>query len=169
MAGNDIRRVTRQCPLGRAAGEPLPCIRPNVGHMGVNTRGALVLRQMYERALDAERSKMAAIPVERIHGPVLFVSGADDQVWPSERMGWELMARLRQAGHPFRCEHLVQDDAGHGPGRLPGVPAAATESIDPVTGLRVALGGTSAGNARSAATAWPVIVRFLRQALGVNP
>ncbi len=54
------------------------------------------------RAMDA-----AAIRVERINGPVQFVSASQDEFWPSREMSDAMMARLKQ--HDFRhpAEHLV--------------------------------------------------------------
>lgn len=42
-----------------------------------------------------------AIPVEKIHGPVLLLAGKDDQIWPSPVFVDRILARLRRFGHPY--------------------------------------------------------------------
>lgn len=55
----------------------------------------------------------AAIPVEKIRGPILLVSGTDDQVWPSGEFCAVIAARLKKAGHPFEVKHLIIEKGGH--------------------------------------------------------
>ncbi len=54
----------------------------------------------------------AAIPVERINGPVYFVSASQDEFWPSREMSDAMMARLKQHGFWHSAEHLVVE-GGH--------------------------------------------------------
>lgn len=58
----------------------------------------------------------AAIPVEKIAGPLLLISGTADTVWPSTKMAAMLMARLRQHRHPYQSQHLQLEGVGHGVG-----------------------------------------------------
>jgi hypothetical protein len=46
----------------------------------------------------------AAIPVERIGGPVLLISSTGDEMWPATRMSRRLISRLEANGfaHPHR-------------------------------------------------------------------
>jgi hypothetical protein len=53
---------------------------------------------------------------ERINGPVLLVSGDDDQLWPSSYMAAEIMQRLHSSSHAFADEWLHYPNAGHGIG-----------------------------------------------------
>ena len=100
----------------------------------------------------------AEIPVERINGPVLLLSGKDDQIWPSTLMAERVMDRLRRNRHPYRYVHLSYDGAGHW------LPIA----YEPVRGLRqgmkLALGGTPEGTSRAQADCWPKILDFLLSA-----
>jgi dienelactone hydrolase len=95
------------------------------------------------------------IPVENIHGPVLLLSGKDDQKWPSSMMAARLMERLRQHGHPYADRHLSYAGAGHW---IPDeyLPTAGS-------GHRM-IGGTPAGTARAQADSWPKILQFFIQA-----
>ena len=54
----------------------------------------------------------AAIPVERINGPVYFVSASQDEFWPSREMSDAMMARLKHHGFRHTAEHLVVE-GGH--------------------------------------------------------
>lgn len=72
-------------------------------------------RRAYERPLEGNVATLSAasIPVEKIGGPVLLVSGADDQIWPAARLSEMVVDRLRANGHPFAYEHLSYEGAGH--------------------------------------------------------
>jgi hypothetical protein len=64
-------------------------------------------RPFNERALRDERAVAhASIAVENINGPVMLISGVDDQLWPSTRLSKVAMERLRAHDHPFPYEHL---------------------------------------------------------------
>lgn len=69
--------------------------------------------QGYTIALrNAKQATLASIPVENINGPVLLVSGAKDEMWPSAPMSERLMARLAEAKFAFPYEHLALE-TGH--------------------------------------------------------
>lgn len=55
----------------------------------------------------------ATIPVEKINGPILLVSGNDDQVWPSSRMADMIENRLKENAFTFTCLNLKYDNSGH--------------------------------------------------------
>ena len=55
----------------------------------------------------------AAIPVERINGPVYFMSATEDEMWPSREMADAMMKRLQARGFRHHAEHLVVA-GGHG-------------------------------------------------------
>jgi dienelactone hydrolase len=101
------------------------------------------------------------IPVERINGAVLLISGRDDEVWPSTAMSDAIVARLRQHrfAHPF--EHLAYDHAGHGIGR----PFTSTMELNsrrhPLTGRIVRMGGTPSGTAKARADSWRRMLAFV--------
>jgi len=113
----------------------------------------------------------AAIPIERIRGTVLLVSGEDDRMWPSRWLAERAMERLaasRHTGpHPPPHVHLTYPGAGHAVGHPPGLPEppAVFTSED---GTTLDLGGSKSGNARSAERAWPRITDFLGKHLGAS-
>jgi dienelactone hydrolase len=100
----------------------------------------------------------AEIPVENIHGPVLLLSGTDDQIWPSSFMATRVMERLRQHRHPYEDEHLSYDGVGH-PIPFEYVPTAGSRRRS-----RLMVGGTPEGTALAQADSWPKILRFLTKA-----
>jgi len=55
----------------------------------------------------------ATIPVEKIKGPILMVSGTDDQLWPSAEFSNMVMERLEKYNHPHERQHLSYEGAGH--------------------------------------------------------
>jgi dienelactone hydrolase len=121
-------------------------------------------------ALDRQRQiAKAEIPVERIQGPVLLISGRDDQMWPAHLFA-KLVARRRgETGRRLGDTRLRYAHAGHAAGRLPGLPAAPTIACDPKDRVCYSLGGTKEANARSALDAWPRTLAFLRHNLGPAP
>ena len=108
---------------------------------------------------DAEAVEKAAIAVERIKGPVLLVSGKDDDMWPSALMADKVVERLKKHNHPFPYGHLSYAGAGHGI-RKAYLPAAGTVSTP-----QFALGGNEEANAKAQADSWPKVLKFLQQSL----
>lgn len=115
---------------------------------------------VYAGALPAlPKDSPAIIPVERINGPVLLVSGQADSLWPSGPMSDQVMARLDERHFRFRHEHLSYPDAGHA---AFGAPIAAD---NPRLPMLTQLGGTVAGNLAARADGWPKVLAFLKAAL----
>ena len=73
-----------------------------------NLRGAFETIMRDEAAM-----QHAAIAVEKINGPVQFVSASRDEMWPSKEMADAMMLRLEANGFLHHSEHLVVQ-GGHG-------------------------------------------------------
>lgn len=58
---------------------------------------------------DQAAMNRAAIKVENINGPLLFLSATEDEFWPSQKMSEDMMSRLQEKNfsHPF--EHIILD------------------------------------------------------------
>jgi dienelactone hydrolase len=112
---------------------------------------------------DAAAVERAAIPVERIQGPVLLVSGLDDQMWPSTLMAEQVMARLRAHQHPYPFTHLTYADAGHSAAGQPYLPTTVNSGRHPVRQVVFTQGGTAQATAAAQADAWPRVLRFLQE------
>jgi hypothetical protein len=140
-------------PSWTSGGRPVPYV-----HYDESATFTSVL-DLYQRSL-AKAPADAAIPVERINGPVLLVSARDDRIWPSAAMGEQVMTRLDKAHFRFGHTHLAYDNAGH---------AGFGEALPPGTTVPPAmlaqLGGTAEGNLAMRADAWPKILAFLDKAL----
>jgi uncharacterized protein len=132
-------------------------VAPEFGERGMRTR------PVYDAALAQwSRSAPGAIAVENIGGPVLLLSGADDQMWPSAEMGSALRDRAAESGSAAKVEHVVYPGAGHlllGLGPIDPQPESPPPFFD--------FGGTPEGARSAAADAWPRISNFLHGALDV--
>lgn len=119
----------------------------------ISTRG------FYEHALENETAVAAAsIAVEKIEAPMLLVSGTDDRLWPSTRLSEMAIERLRAHDHPFPCEHLRYEGAGHLIS-LPGYePARSWER-------RFEMGGSREANEFANADSWTKVLGFLKEHL----
>lgn len=109
----------------------------------------------------------ARIPVERIAGSVLLVSGSDDGFWPSEAYSDQVVADLKAAGHARPVEHLANPDAGHAI-EFPFVPTTLIAKPHPVAGVVLDGGGTPLGNARANRLSWSRVLGFLNEAQAVH-
>ncbi len=61
---------------------------------------------------DKEAVRKAEIPVEKINGPILILSGKDDDQWPASEMSNEIVRRLKENNFKHFYSH-VQLDGGH--------------------------------------------------------
>lgn len=65
------------------------------------------LRTAYVRMLEDDAAVLrAAIPVERINGPVFLLSAREDEFWPSTEMSERIEERLAANGFRFHHRHL---------------------------------------------------------------
>lgn len=111
----------------------------------------------------AEGDKQAEIAVEHINGPVLLISGGDDQLWPADLLSETVISRLREHNHPYDYEHKNFPKAGHSFG-IPGLPT--TQSVvSPFGKGALLLGGTPKDNAHAQYAAWQIVKDFLKNNL----
>jgi dienelactone hydrolase len=147
-------------------GEAVPFIalaRPLVPEVVLMTESLLEdrpigTRAFYERALGDERAVAAAsVPVEKIEGPVMLVSGTDDRLWPSTRLSEMAIGRLEANDHPFPHEHLRYEGAGH---------MLAPRGYEPAASWtgRFDLGGSQEADEFANADSWPKVIGFLEEA-----
>jgi cholinesterase len=108
----------------------------------------------------------AEIAVERIGGPVLLLSGKDDQLWPSDLFASRVVERLRARHFTHPVEHYSYEDAGHMIAR-PFTPTSDVRQvrIHPVSKRPVMMGGTPEGQARANEDAWEKLLAFLQRYL----
>jgi hypothetical protein len=116
--------------------------------------------------LAGRRIDEVAIRVERTGGPILMMSGEDDQLWPGTRFAEIAEQRLRAAAFPYPFEHHRYAGAGHFGCLPPNLPTTSNWARHPMVPISLAYGGTARGNAAASADLWPRIVKFLHQHLG---
>lgn len=108
---------------------------------------------------EAAKHPEAAIPVERIAGPVLLLCGEEDKLWPSCPMARAVKARRDAATGGLETILLAYPDAGHfGVGPTP--PSGAE-----VPAMITMFGGSKEGNVAARANGWPRTIAFLQEAL----
>ncbi|HAA18947.1 MAG TPA: hypothetical protein DCP28_09340, partial [Cytophagales bacterium] len=101
-----------------------------------------------------------SIAVENIQCPILFISGEDDQTWPSAMMAERMMERLRTNDFAYEFRHLSYPNAGHnfaGGGQGCGIPFLPPEDYSGSS----ARGGTDKGNALAASQSWEALLQFI--------
>jgi dienelactone hydrolase len=161
-------------PSWTSHGEPLPhmvykrTLLDNMSFMwGWLTRTPFSNKSVFIKGLQKrDMVEKTTIPVEKISGPVLLISGQDDQLWPSTQFCKLVMERLAGHAHPHPYIHLDYERAGHFlcfPYGLPSLPPLIT--LSPVAGLYIAFGGTVSANAAAATDSWQKILAFLAESL----
>ncbi len=108
----------------------------------------------------------AALPIERAGGPLLLISGKDDQMWPCAWGADRIVDRLRAKGfaHPYR--HLALDDTGHitpTPNMVTSLSRAVYHSL---ANVFLACGGSPAGAALASRQTWDAMVEHYQLVFG---
>ncbi|MEQ9270136.1 MAG: acyl-CoA thioesterase/bile acid-CoA:amino acid N-acyltransferase family protein [Haliea sp.] len=92
----------------------------------------------------------AAIEVEHIDGPILFISGDADVLWPGDIAADLMMRRLAEKDFPHSTEHLKFTGAGHTAGGAFPVTSMTSRTMHhSLADAWIAFGGTPAMNAAS--------------------
>src|SRR5213594_4348323 len=115
---------------------------------------------------DVNAVERATIPVERTHGPIVLVSGQDDQIWPSSILAEIAIRRLQQHGHTYPFHHLSYEGAGHAI-YIPYSPTTQIEYRHP-NGVHYTGGGSPRANSEAGADAWRRVLAFLEESAGVR-
>ena len=137
-------------------GQPLDTATAETGYTR-NPDGSVSGRSSFLSGLADPGSAAARIPIEDFKGPVMLISGTDDQLWPSAVFADRIMASLH--ADPARHAHLNYPRAGHLVFGIPSVPAAIEQKN--AMGALLDLGGTPAGDAAAHVSDWPAAIRFI--------
>jgi uncharacterized protein len=148
-------------PAWTASGRPVPFAGPLIGP-GFGPRMRAPGQENSYLARGSQHPE-ALIPVERINGSVLLISGTDDHVWPSREMAEQIMARLRRAGFKHTYRHLSYNGAGHIV--FIGDPSAYTPEAAQRFFVNSRLGGTASGSSAAWTDDWPKTLQFLAESL----
>jgi len=106
----------------------------------------------------------STIPVEKIQGAILLISGEDDQMWPSTLFSNRVMDRLTKFNFPHPYVHLSYPQAGHGISN-PYIPLSPPAIIHPVDKGLYALGGKPEQQAYANEDSWEKALAFLNSNL----
>lgn len=150
---------------------PLPHLRPRMDLFSILALAwssiryrAMALRPIFLATLDDDEENLAAaaIPVEKIQGAVLLISGQDDQLWPSSLFARLLMRRFATHHHAYPYKHLNYPKAGHFVCFPYGYP-----NLPPLAGAQrgLACGGRVPANAWAVSDSWRAMLAFLRDNL----
>ena len=137
------------------SGVPLPFMPMHFSGMKIlkiMSGRPVAFREVYAQGMakHLKKAEETRIPVEKIAGPVLLVSGTEDGVWPSSEMADTIEATLKEAEKDVT--HLKYPGAGHLT-TIPGLPAP--EVFD-----NLIFGGTSRISSRALEDAWKKMVAF---------
>lgn len=142
-------------------GKPLPYAR--LDYAGYRPGAATA--PLYLKALETPGA--ATIAVEAINGPVMLISGGDDQLWPSALMARTIEDRLKSKGFAHPVRHLSYPDAGHTVfgGDMTGRPVPTATSTQASAPGGLTLGGTPIATFNAASDSWPKVLQFFDAAL----
>ncbi|GIO21434.1 alpha/beta fold hydrolase [Oceanobacillus sp. J11TS1] len=111
-----------------------------------------------------EKTTEARIPVENIQAPVMFISGGDDQLWPSSRYVKMMENMLDNTKRPYQDRYLYYEKAGHFlafPYSFVHLPANVVMQVG--GGMTMTFGGSKSANAEAAKDSWDKIQEFLAE------
>jgi dienelactone hydrolase len=148
--------------------EPLPCILPSQKSAGK----ALSKKQQFKAisplsiAIESinntpeEKQLAATIPIENFKGPLLLISGKDDQMWPSSSSCQLITEELSIKG--FDVEHLDYEGTGHNI-TFPGMPTTTKTFWHPFAKSWFILGGNAKDSYEASKDSWEKILEFLNK------
>jgi uncharacterized protein len=145
-------------PAWTQRGRALSALRPDSSAYRPNAP----LADLFLPRFDAvQASPQSQIPVEKIRGGILLISGGRDAVWPAARFADRIAGRLQALGHRGRFLQLYYPDAGHA--TFVGHPEG--EMARMIGAAHPAMGGTPAANVAAWQDGWPKTLDFLRTEL----
>lgn len=98
--------IAMNTPSFALNGEPLPFVP--VPWSAVPALLKRNLRGAFEAMMtDEEAVERAAIPVEKINGPILLLSATRDEFWPSTEMSKAIVERLHRHDFRFSVQHVA--------------------------------------------------------------
>ncbi len=141
-------------------GTPIPWLPYPDGVVPSFSARGLVGLPIYERGLEnASAVEQATIAVERATGPLLLVSGGDDNMWPARRMCEMVIERMRRHQRENAVTHLNYPAAGHT--LFPFKAPSSGDSSDPRPAMPFDLGGSREAESAAHAAAWRRVVAHL--------
>lgn len=112
---------------------------------------------------DPEATARARIPVERISGPVMLLSGGEDGSWPSDLFSLIVRNSLIASNHPHPVRWENFPAAGHSI-LFPHVPTTGLRGPHPVSNAPSIVGGNAFANAEANAQSWAAVLEWMQEA-----
>lgn len=105
----------------------------------------------------------ASIKVENINGPILLLSGVEDEVWPSSIMSDMIENRIKMNNFHFDFENIKYDNAGHLISSNPNNPSSIRQGKMDIGGKSYDFnfGGTESGDMEAQKDAAKRVFNFL--------
>jgi dienelactone hydrolase len=139
-------------PLPFAAGPITQKVKEDINYQTSTKQPIKWVNWYLDQLSDHDSVQKATIRVENIQGPILLISGGDDQVWPSGLLSKMVINRLKQFEFPFNFSHLHYPEAGHG----------IVQPFYPTTERNGAVGGNPEADALAQGDSWNKIIHFLK-------
>lgn len=158
--GLNFQNPMNMGPAWTVGGKPLPFIAPD----GMAYRPGSAMKPMFDNVIgQADTRAETNIPIERVNGPILLVSGKADALWPSFDLAERIVQRAKDKGFGHSVQHLSYEGAGHAVFiGDPSTPRAESISKAPVNPM---LGGTGEANLAAWKDNWPKVLAFFDKAL----
>ncbi len=158
--GLNFQNPMNMGPAWTADGKALPFVTPD----GMAYRPGAAMKPMFANVLGQSDARPDTnIPVEKINGPILLISGKADELWPSHEMGERIVTRARDKGFIHPVQHLSYETAGHMV--FMGDPASQTAQSMARAPFNPMLGGTGEANMAAWQDNWPKTLAFFDAAL----
>jgi dienelactone hydrolase/uncharacterized protein (DUF2141 family) len=158
--GLNFQNPMNMGPAWTLDGKPLPFLIPD----GMAYRPGAAMTPMFANVLGEARTRPDInIPVEKINGPILLISGKSDALWPSHEMSEKIVARAKASNFGHTVQHLAYEAAGHmvfmGDPTSGAAQSMARAPVNPM------LGGTGEANMAAWQDNWPKTLAFFDAAL----
>lgn len=143
-------------------GEAIPYI-PMQKIVGEESAMLNTLAYWSEGLADSSSVANAFIPIEKVKGPLLLLSGKDDKVWPAAQMADMLEARSKDFSFAYPFENIQYENAGHLISTNPNQKDGPREGSMNIKGKSYSFefGGTAEGDFQAKQDATQRVLRFL--------
>ncbi|ANA78740.1 acyl-CoA thioesterase/bile acid-CoA:amino acid N-acyltransferase family protein [Paenibacillus glucanolyticus] len=147
-------------PAWTYQGQPLPYLQPDnpvqlaneCKEMWISQKGNPFRKWHDGLSANIDWLERATIPLEKINGEVLMISGSADESWDSAALSEQGLRRKTQNDPAAISKHLIYDGAGH----YIGIPYLRAISPDP---------GTKQQLAEASVDSWKKTIEFFKQRL----
>lgn len=159
MLGLNFQNVRASRPAWTFEGKPVPYFIPSYAAVTPLPSATTTAGRFDADIAIAAAHPESLIPVERINGPILLLSGTDDRVWYSTTMAEQIMARLKAKHFRHAFSHQSYPGAGHA------IFMGGPKDVLGLASQREFMGGSDAADAKALADSWPRTLQFFDTAL----